>query len=289
MRISNNLIQSRLLSDLQGNLSRIAQAQSQVSTGNRFERMSEDPLAGSQVMTADRGLRGLAQYRRNSAAARTRTDAEEAVLNQLTDLLTRAKELATQEGSSTSTPLTRSAVAAEVQGILDQTVHLGNTQVGSEYLFAGHQTARPFDPAGGYSGDDGVRQAEIGQDQRMTTNHTGRELLLDSGVVSGLRSLLTELTSGTSGTVAGTITGIDGAFAEVQTMLATTGARARQIDSAMQNADAIDSSLTLARSAARDIPLEQASIQLASGQNALQAALLAASRILNTSLTDYLR
>jgi len=289
MRISNTYLQTRVLHHLQANLSRMAQAQAQVSSGNRFEAISEDPLAGARVVATDRGLRGIEQYRRNATAARARVDAEEAVLDQLTDLLIRAKELATQEGSGTSTPLTRSAVASEIQQILSQVVALGNTQVGSEYLFAGHQVVTPFDATGAYFGDTGQRQAEIGQDYLMTTNHTGRELLVSSGVLSGLQSLLTQLQTGTSTDVRGTISGLDAAFDQVQTMLAATGARARQIDSAMQNADALETSLQLTRSDAQDISLEEATTRLVGAQNTMQAALLAASRILNTSLTDYLR
>lgn len=289
MRITNGLLQQRVLRDLQSNLSKLATAQAQLASGNRFERMSEDPLAGSQVLRADRGLNAILQYRRNSTAARTRVDAQEAVLDQLTDLLARAKELATQEGSATSTALTRQAVAAEVQQLLDHVIQLGNTQVGSDYIFAGHQTGVPFDATGAYAGDDGVREAEIGQGYRMPTTHTGRELLLDSGVLTSLQGLLSELLTGTPDTVRGTIDGIDTAFGAVQTLLATTGARAHQLDTALQNADALESSLRLARSDARDASLEEATIRLAGTQTTIQAALLAASRILNTTLTDYLR
>jgi flagellar hook-associated protein 3 FlgL len=289
MRISNSLLQQRVLRDLQANLASVAKAQAQVSSGKRFERMSEDPLAGSQVLTADRGLRALDQYRRNSTAARSRVDAEEAVLDQLTDLLTRAKELATQEGTGTSTPVGRAATAAEVQRIIEQVVQLGNTQVGSEYIFAGHQIGQPFDASGTYSGDDGARQSEVGQGYLMTTNHTGRELLVNSGVLGGLQSLLGQLQTGTPTTIQGTISGIDAAFTQVQTMLATTGARSRQIDSAMQNADAIETSLRLTKSDAQDVSLEETTTRLVSTQTTIQAALLSASRVLNMSLTDYLK
>jgi flagellar hook-associated protein 3 FlgL len=289
MRISNSLLQSRVLYDLQSTLSEVAKAQSQVASGKRITTMSEDPLAGAQVLTADRGLRAIEQYRRNSTAARSRVDAEESVLNQLTDLLTRAKELAIQEGSSTSTPLTHQTAASELQQILDQVVQLGNTQVGSEYLFAGHQTGAPFDTAGVYFGDDGSRQSEIGQGYLMTTNHTGRELLVNSGVLSGLQGLLTQLQTGSPTTIAATIPGLDSAFAQVQTMLATTGARSRQIDTALQNADAVETSLQLIKSDAQDVALEAATTKLVSSQTTLQAALLSASRILNMSLTDYLK
>ena len=251
--------------------------------------MSEDPLAGVQVLRADRGLSAVTQYRRNATSARTRIDAEEAVLDQLTDLLSRAKELATQEGNSTSTATTRQAVASEIQQILGQIVQLGNTQVGSDYIFAGHQSGIPFDAAGAYSGDDGSRESEIGQGYRMSTTHTGRELLLDSGVLGSLQGLLAELTTGTPATIRGTISGIDAAFTTVQTLLATTGARSRQLDSAMQNVDAIETSLMLARSDAQDASLEEATTRLVGAQTTIQAALLSASRVLNTTLTDYLR
>jgi flagellar hook-associated protein 3 FlgL len=290
MRISNSLLQQRVLQSLQLNLAKFASTQGQIASGKRFERMSEDPLAGNQVMTADRALRGIEQYRRNSAAARTRTDAEEAALNQLTDLLTRAKELAVQEGSSSGTALTRAAVKAEVDGIIDQVVQLGNTQVGNEYIFAGNQvTTLPFDSSGNYFGDDGARLAEIGQGYLVGTSHTGRELLLNSGVLSSLQALSTELGSGTPTTVAGTITGIDTAFNNVQTLLSSTGARVRQIESAMQNSDALETNITLRKSDLQDISLEEATTRFAGVQNTLQAALLSASRVLNLSLTDYLR
>ncbi len=275
---------------MQSNLSDMAQAQQQVSTGKRFERLSEAPLAGSQVMAAERGLRGIEQYRRNSSAASARTDAEESVLSQVTDLLARAKELALQEGSATSTTQTRSAAKAEVDRIIEQVVQLGNTQVNNEYIFAGHMVSTsPFTGAGVYQGDDGQRQTEIGQGHIITTNHTGRELLVDSGVVDSLQALSTELGSGTSATVGLTATGLDGSFNNVQTLLATTGARSRQIDSALQNGDALETNLQLRRNDLQGIDFEEATTRFVGLQTTLQAAMLSASKILNTNLVDYLR
>ena len=290
MRISNSLLQQRVLRDLQGNLARMAQAQQQVATGKRFERMSEDPLAGIQALGADQELRAIEQYRRNSTAARTRTDAEEAVLGQITDLLSRAKELAIQEGTASSTPQTRAAVKAEVDQIIGQAVALGNTQIGSEYVFAGHQVGTvPFDPTGAYFGDDGQRQAEIGQNYVITTNHTGRELLLTSGVLPALQQLSSELGTGSPATVGPVAGSIDTAFDNIQAMLALNGARARQIESAMQNSDALEATHTQRRSDAQDIDVAAATTRFVSTQSTLQAALLSTSRLLNTSLTDYLQ
>ncbi|HWA17018.1 MAG TPA: flagellar hook-associated protein FlgL [Gemmatimonadales bacterium] len=290
MRITNSLLQQRVLRDLQSGLSQFADAQRQVSTGKRFERISEAPLAGSQVMDAQRALRGIEQYRRNSAAAQSRTSAEESVLDQLGDLLSRAKELALQEGSATSTTQTRTAAKQEVDRIIEQVVQLGNTQVNNEYIFGGHMTTTsPFNTLGVYQGDDGQRLTEIGQGYTVATNHTGRELLVDSGVLSSLQALSTELGSGTPGTIGLTATGLDGAFNNTQALLATNGARVRQIDSALSNADALQTNFELRINDLQGIDIEEATTRFVGIQTTLQAAMLSSSRILNTTLTDYLR
>lgn len=290
MRISNLMLQNRVMQNLQGTIGKMAEAQNQVSTGKRFEKMSEDPLAGTQVMNADRALRGIEQYRRNTTAARTRTDAEEATLSQLSDLLARAKELGIQEGSASGNPTSRAAAKAEVDRIIDQVVQLGNTQVGTEYIFAGDQvTTAPFSSAGAYLGDDAVRKAEIGQGYQVTTNHTGRELLVSSGVITGLQGLSTQLATGSTTAISSTLTAIDNAFNNVQTLLSTNGARVRQIESAMQNSDALETNLNLRRGDLQGVDIEVATTKFVGLQNTLQAALLSASRVLNTSLTDYLR
>ncbi len=290
MRITNGLLQQRVLRDIQGNLSRMAAAQTQVSTGKRFETLSEDPLAGVQVMAADGGLRAIEQYRRNSTAARTRTDTEEAVLGQLTDLLSRAKELAIQEGTATSTPQTRATVKAEVDQILGQVVALGNTQVGNEYLFAGHSVATtPFDQTGAYFGDNGQRLAEIGQGYTMTANHNGAEVFVNSGVIGALQQLSTELGSGSPSTIGPVAGSIDTAFDNVQALLAVNGSRVRQIDNAMQNSDALETTHTQRKTDAQAIDVAEATTRFVSTQSTLQAALLSTSKMLNTSLVDYLR
>ncbi|HTS88780.1 MAG TPA: flagellar hook-associated protein FlgL [Gemmatimonadales bacterium] len=289
MRITNNLLQQRIISGLQTNMSTLAQVQLQMSSGKQYQSIGDNPVVGTQVMYADSALRAINQYRRNTTDAQTRSDAEESVLNQLTDLLSRAKQLATQEGTSTANAQTHAAAAAEIQQILDQVIQLGNTQVGNQYLFAGTQTGQPFDASGNYSGDAGQHQAEIGQGYLITTNHNGKELLVDSGVLSGLQGLLTQLQSGTTAGIAGSLNGLDSAFTNVQTMLSTTGARSNAFTSALQNDDALQTTLQQTESNLQDTDIAAASVQLAQAQTAMQAALLSASRMLSLSLADYLK
>lgn len=290
MRITTSILHQNVLRNVLATQEKLARAQDDVSTGQRVRQLSDDPVTGAQVLRVDSTLRGIEQYRRNTTAVRARTDAEDSVLQQVTTLLTRAKELAVQEATGTSSNTSRAAADAEVTRIIEQVIQLGNTSVGGEFLFGGHQTQTPpFDVTGAYLGDAGTRQAEIGQGYLVTTNHTGADLLVNSGVIASLQALQAELATGTPASVGTTQAGLDSAFTNVQTLLATTGARSRQLDTALQSLDAETDSLAAERSALQDVDFEEATIRLVGLQTTLQAALGAANRILNTSITEYLR
>lgn len=290
MRVTNNMRQDQVLRNLQANLQAMTQAQEQVSTGKRFTRASEDPIGAAQVMRADRDLRGIEQYRRNSTAVRTRLDAEESVLDQVTDLLTRAKELGLSQSTATATAQTRTATAAEVDRILEQVINLGNTKVGTTSIFGGHRIDQPpFLADGTYAGDDGQRPAEISAGYVIDTNHTGRELFVDSGVIRSLQALRDQLRTGDTATIGTATNAVTSAFSVVQTRLAEVGARSRQLENAGTNLDALASSLELRKDADQGISLEAATTSLLAIQNSLQAAYASAGKVMTMSLTDYLR
>jgi flagellar hook-associated protein 3 FlgL len=261
-----------------------------VATGKRFERVSEDPIAAQTVIRTDARLRALSQYQRNITFAKTRTSTEEAVLDQVTDIMTRAKELALAQGSSTSTAESREITASEVDQLVAQVLQLGNTKVGNEYIFGGAQTTSPpFDDTGSYLGDAVRRQVRIGAGYEVDTNHTGGEMLVDSSVIPVLQDLADQLRTGTADDVSAMIADIDDAFADTQGLLADIGGLQRQYDLASENIEALDVNLKTVRSEARDIGLDEATIDFVAVQTSLQAAMASAQRILSVNLTEFLR
>jgi flagellar hook-associated protein 3 FlgL len=290
MRITQSMLQRSLLRNIQSDMSRLAEAQQRVATGKRIQIASDDPVGAAQVMRATEGLRALDQYRRNNSAARTRLDTEEAVLSQLTDLLSRAREIATAMGTDTASASALSAGHAEVVQLLDQVIQLGNTSVGEGYIFGGHQTANPpFQSDGSYTGDGGELQVDIGRGYRIDTNHSGDEMFVSSGVISSLVKLRDALAASDNAAARNSLGDLSAAFDQTQVLLSETGARLRQLDVAMQNLEALNTSLTAGRLAAEAVGLEQAAVELFGIQNTLQAALASTARVLSTNLTDYLR
>ncbi len=290
MRITNNLTSDRLTADLQKQYSELAVIQQQVSTGYRVNQMSDDPLAGQTVLRTSSAQRALTQFGRSVSSVRTRLNAEESTVNQIGDILSRAKELATGQVGSNGNAQSRAAAAAEVSALYDQVVSLGNLKIGDEHLFGGTAvSAAPFQPDGTYVGTAASRQAEIADGVVVSTVHSGQELLVDSGVLSSLKALRDSLAANDTPGIQASMTQLDGAISYNQTNLAEVGARSNRLDSADSARNDLNSALTQQQSAARDTDMPTAITRLATIQASLQAALMAASKILNTNLTQYLQ
>lgn len=307
MRITNNFIQNNALAQLQSNLKQISGAQQKVSTGLRMQKASDDPTGAGRTMQARGSLRALEQYRRNIDQATSRADMEEAVLQQVDSLLSRAKELGISQGTAGAGPETRAAAKAEVDVLLQQMISLGNTKLGEEYLFGAQWSdAAPFDAAQttkspaftSLDPDTGLPrlpsggpQTEIANGRYLQAHHDGQQVFLDSGVLDALRQLSEALADpdDPQAAIGKAISSIDQAFHEVGTLVGETGARMNQLQVTGANLDALEINLTTLKSNLEDVDLEKAVSDLVSRQTSFQAAMLATSRVMGLTLTDYLR
>ena len=70
MRITQNTLFSRALFDMQRGLFRYSQLQTEVATGRRVNRPSDDPAAALQIMPLRGELRDLEQFTKNVSLAR---------------------------------------------------------------------------------------------------------------------------------------------------------------------------------------------------------------------------
>ena len=301
MRITNNMMAQRQLDGLSLNMAALEKAQARVSTGKRMQSASDDPTAATQVMSSDSSLRALEQYRTNVQRATSSATVEDSVLQQVGDLLTRAKELGLAQAAGTSTPESRAVANAEVQQLFQQVVALGNTKFGNEYLFGGQQSqTQPFTASGAGATLDytataaqGVRPTSIADGQTLAVGHDGKQLLLDSGVLDSFKQLARALdrTSATYGQagISSALTSIDAAFTSIQTVVGDLGAKEKQLEVTQQNIDAYKTNLTTFKSDLQDVNIETAVTELTNRQMAYQAAMLATSKVMGLNLTDYLK
>ena len=72
-------------------------------------------------------------------------------------------------------------------------------------------------------------------------------------------------------------------------ILGETGARSNALQIAGQNLTALKLNLTTYRSSLQDVDIEEAVTSMVTKQTAYQAAMMATSKVLGMTLTDYLR
>lgn len=293
MRITNGIIQRTALANLQVNMRRMLDAQEQMSTGKRIRVASDDPIGASQVMQADGSLRALEQYKRNVDSATARVGAEEGVLDRLTEILTRAKELGISQAVASASPATRLTTKAEVDQLLAAAMQLGNQRHEGEYLFGGNQSGTtPFQtttPPFSAVPPTGSRTAEISASQYLVTNHNGTEVFLDTNVLGALSELSTALGANDLTGIQTALGSLDGAHDAVQNLIGDVGARSSQLEVTSGNLSALDTQLRTFKSVLEDADTEKAVTELVSRQTAYQAAMLATSRVMGLNLADYLR
>ncbi len=155
-------------------------------TGKRVNRPSDDPVAAMRVLQTQILEDRDSTVQANLEVANGFLNLTDASLGELSEVISRLKELALQMSSSTNaTADARESVQKEVDQLALRVVQIGNTRFGDRYIFAGHQTDKaPFDAQGNYFGDDGKFEIEMDRGQRITVNISGNVPFFGIGEVS---------------------------------------------------------------------------------------------------------
>ena len=145
MRITNNLVLSRVLRDLQMSQRRLNDLQVQVSSGKRILKPEDDPFGTGKALGIRTALRVNESYLRTLEASRDWLMVTEAALQTIDSALERAYVLALGASSDSLGEDGRVSVAKEVEELLRQAVSAANTRHHNRFIFSGYQThTEPF-------------------------------------------------------------------------------------------------------------------------------------------------
>lgn len=302
MRVTNQTVLRNSISRLQQNLQSVERAREDISSGLRLRKMSQDPTAGSEVVRVGSSMRAIDQFRRNIRLGMGRAEAEENVLNSLTNALGRGAELAIAQASDTANADTRLVVKAEVDALLSFAVGLSNTRFGDEFLFGGTRGGEapfkyppvgndframvdagnnPVDPSGSIP-------LEISDGRFVTSNHNGREVFLDTNALEGLRALSEALGANDVAGISASVDALRASSSQVQTLIGLQGARTNEMMDAEFSLGELELTLKAFRAELRDTEIDKAMVELVGRQTMYQAAMSATSRVLGLSLANYL-
>jgi flagellar hook-associated protein 3 FlgL len=120
--------------------------QSQVSTGKKLQKSSDDPTLASRIKSVEDYITRLDSYATNTSLANSRLSLLDKTLQEEVDLTIKAKELVLHAQNGTLNDKNREDIATQLSGVLASMLHLANSQDGNgEYLFNGFQASKlPF-------------------------------------------------------------------------------------------------------------------------------------------------
>lgn len=151
--------------------------QVQGSTLKKLTKPSDDPVGNIEVLTLSSRKSDNEQYMRNIQYGLMNLNIVEQSLDQLTEVMNKAKELAIQQASDFYNPEIRAGVATEVKQLRNHAMAIANKRVGQKYIFAGYNTLQqPFNQDGTYNGDKGHITLEVSKDFFVPINMHGEEI-----------------------------------------------------------------------------------------------------------------
>jgi flagellar hook-associated protein 3 FlgL len=313
MRITNNMVSDRVISDLRTQYGQLANTQLEISTGRRVNNPSEDPTAYAQEAQRNSQLAGIQSSQTSVNSAQTWLNQSESSLSNLNDIISRAKDLATAAANGSYSATDRASTANEIDQLIKSAKDAMNAKVGSDYVFSGTRTdTAPYTDATGdaYQGDANavVRSGGTGvtlQANPSFTDTTGASTTLTAGALLGggsasgdgkILDVLTQLSAHLRGGTAADVAAIG------STDLSALEANRVAVTSATQAIGAMGNRATAALSRLQDmednakdsiddltgVDMAQAISDYSTQNAAYQAALKVGAQIIQPSLLQFL-
>jgi flagellar hook-associated protein 3 FlgL len=297
MRISHRQVGERVLADIEAAFERLNRYQRQVASGRRVTRPADDPQGTAAALGYRAVLLRIGQHLAGIDRAQGWLSAADAALNDLTQTLQRARELAVQGASDTLSADDRRRIALEVRQLLGHTFGLSKTMLGSRYIFSGFKvTTPPYNPLPNeydvpapppYQGDGGQMPAEIEAGTAITVNLTADVVF--SPAIAALIQLRDALDSGSSAAVEAALPALDQAINTAVDNRVIVGARLNRLEAAASRLQDLKLSVTGLKSNVEDVDFAEATTQLAMAETAYRAALMGAARVIQPSLLEFLK
>ncbi|UCG61969.1 MAG: flagellar hook-associated protein FlgL [Candidatus Zixiibacteriota bacterium] len=191
MRVTNKMMADRVLFNAQSALRRFIEMQTQMSSGRRINKPSDDPLGIQRDLDYRSELSRNSQFLKNVDRAQDWAGNYDSLLSETGILLSSTRELAIFMANEVADDdgTSRKAAAVEIQQMFDQIVQLANSKIEDKYIFSGFRTDNQafIASANGvrYDGDSGQIKFQIDPSTDMMVNLIGSDVFLEQLSILG--------------------------------------------------------------------------------------------------------
>jgi flagellar hook-associated protein 3 FlgL len=242
--VSTSAFYERATTDINTLRKRADQLQSQISSGQRLTRSSDDPVAAARLRVLSRAD-GLSQVNvTNANRATSDLTLADNALQDIADNVTKAKELATQAANGTLSTEQRASIGQQIASIRQNLIALANSKDSSgNALFGGEGAgdAYTLDGSGNpvYAGTASAGELPLGDGQSVTRGVTGPEVFNFTvngsptdlfAVLGNLAAALQGSSSDPQGAANDALTALGSGLEKVTTNQTVVGARMNWVD-----------------------------------------------------------
>jgi flagellar hook-associated protein 3 FlgL len=285
---------------------RLNQATQQLSSGYRIQQASDDPSVLGDLFQTRSDLARVTQVDKNLSLVKAEVTTADGSLQSAIQLLDNVRSLAVQGANTTTSAQQQTALAGQVESVLEQLVGLTHTQVNGIYIFSGDQTASPpyqVDAASANGVDrlvtaPATRQIQDPTGLTFAVAQTAQDLFdkrdatdnfAPENVFAAVHNIQVALQNND-------LPGLTAAIGQLQTaqdylnqQSAFYGAAENRIAAASDLAQKFQTQLQAQLSSEQDTNVTQAALQLTQDTTDLNAALASQAKRPTTSLFDYIK
>ena len=184
------------------------QLTNELSSGVRFNSLSQDPMASGQNVLLLNQIQRDDSFTQSSSLLTGKLQVADSALGAVVTQLTQAISLATSANNGTMNSTDVQSISSQLSGILNEVQSLANTSYQGQYIFGGGQTSTvPFATstttspgATTYNGDGNVNYVTTPNGQKIQVNVPGNKIFMAAGandVFAALNNLVADYASGT--------------------------------------------------------------------------------------------
>ncbi len=298
MRVTQDMMMRGMLKSLSQNLAKLDMYNTQLGTGKRVSRPSDDPSTTSLQMRLHSELRRIQQYAENVESGMTWLENTDTALDEVGSVIHRLRELAVQGSSELLDQASYDALADEVNELIDHLVQVGNTKIGSKYIFSGTRTTvAPIEKVYGgggliagmdYRGDSGGIEYEVSSSVGVQVNIPGSEVFPD--VIDAAIRLRDRLMAGdSSGVGSQSLSELDAALDSVLRTRAVVGAKVNRFELTGARLGETEVNAKRLLSNVESIDIAEVVMKLRLQETVYEASLNVGSRVIQPTLLDFMK
>ena len=284
MRVTQSMLSNNMLRNLSTSYNKMGKLQTQLDTGKKVNRPSDDPVVAMKGMGYRMQVDKVAQYQRNLGEVNNYLDSSDDALDKVGQAMHRAKELVTSAANGTMTPEDKEKVQSELDQIRKHIQDLANTKVGNKHIFSGTKTANPLYNGTVFETDPAFSknvEVEVFDGVTMNINTDAAALF------KGIDDMFGKFDANTDFSAA--IKDVDDQMDKVLTTRADIGARQNRVEMMGNRLESQEASAKKQMSENEDIEYEKVITDMITQESIHRAALSVGSRIIQPSLVDFLR